>query len=76
MQLVNALEQSLIEHRFKFDTRAYKSHVTLLRNAHWSDTPLPAMPPVNWQVKDFALVQSMPREYRVLVRFPLSPSGG
>lgn len=76
IQLVGTLEQSLIRHRFKFDIRAYKPHVTLLRNAHWSDAPLPDMPPVHWQVKDFALVQSTPQEYRVLVRFPLTPSGG
>jgi hypothetical protein len=37
--------------------------------------PLPAMPPVCWQITDFALVQSVPRDgladYRVLARFPL-----
>jgi 2'-5' RNA ligase len=75
-QLVSALEQSLLRHGFKFDSRAYKPHVTLLRNAHWSDTTLPDMPPVCWQARDFALVQSMPREYRVLARFPAKPSGG
>jgi 2'-5' RNA ligase len=74
-QLVSVLEQSMIRHRFKFERRAYKPHVTLLRNAHWLDTPLPAMPPVCWQIKGFSLVQSMPQEYRVLARFPLQPSG-
>lgn len=75
VQLVGTLEQSLIRHRFKFDSRAYKPHVTLLRNARWTDTPLPAMPPVCWQSNDFALVQSAhqdgPAGYRVLARFPL-----
>ena len=61
-QLVDALEQRLAAHRFKFDRRDYKPHVTLLRNAHWSDAPLPAMQPVCWQIRDFALVQSVPRE--------------
>jgi len=75
-QLVAALEQSLQRHRFKFDRRAYKPHVTLLRNARWTDAPLPVMPPVNWRVEDFALVQSTPQEYRVLARFPLRASGG
>ena len=70
-QLVSALEQRLTTHRFLFDQREYKPHVTLLRNAHWSDAPLPAMPPVCWQVMDFALVQSLAGEYRVLERFPL-----
>ena len=74
-QLANTLAQRLILHRFKFDQRDYKLHVTLLRNARWTDAPLPAMQPVRWQVKDFALVQSVPQDglasYRVLVRFPL-----
>ena len=38
-QLVSALEQRLMTHRFKFDQREYKPHVTLLRNAHWTDVP-------------------------------------
>lgn len=77
-QLVSALEQRLAMHRFKFDQREYKPHVTLLRNAHWTDAPLPDMPPVCWQIKDFALVQSMQQDglasYRVLARFALSES--
>ena len=79
-QLAGALEQRLTAHRFKFDRRDYQPHVTLLRNAHWSDTPLPAMRPVCWQVVDFALVQSVPRDgltdYRVLARFPLGAGSG
>jgi len=73
--LVEALEHSLHKHRFQFDRREYKPHVTLLRNAHWSDAPLTVMPAVRWKVCDFALVQSMSRGYRVLVRFPLKASG-
>jgi len=79
-QLAGALVQCLAAHRFKFDRRAYQPHVTLLRNARWSDTPLPAMRPVCWQIRDFALVQSVPRDgltdYRVLARFPLGALGG
>ncbi len=79
-QLAGALEQNLIRHRFKFDTREYKPHVTLLRNARWTDAPLPGMPPVCWQINDFALVQSVQQDalagYRVLARFPLSPVAG
>ena len=78
--LVSALEQRLTAHRFKFDRREYKPHVTLLRNARWSDAPLPAMRPVCWQARDFALVQSVPRDgltdYRVLARFPLGAGEG
>jgi len=116
-QLVDALEQRLIAHHFKFDSphpnlppegegtiaaphselirglgkcqamrgdmhlsRDYQPHVTLLRNAHWTDAPLPEMQPVRWEIRDFALVQSVHRDglasYRVLARFPLSPCGG
>lgn len=78
-QLVSSLEQRLTMHRFKFDQREYKPHVTLLRNAHWTDVPLPGMRPVYWQIQDFALVQSMQQDglasYRVLARFALSKSG-
>ena len=79
-QLFNALEQHLTAHRFKFAShhplsRDYQPHVTLLRNAHWRDAPLPAMQPLSWQIRDFALVQSAPHDglanYRVLARFPL-----
>ena len=73
LQLVGELEKSLIRHRFSFDSRAYKPHVTLMRNARWSDDPLPPMKPVCWKVKDFVLLQSGRGDvnYRVLARFPL-----
>ena len=76
LQLVGELEKKLIRHRFKFEQREYKPHVTLLRNAHWSDDPLPAMKPVCWEVADFVLLQSGQQEtsYRVLARFPLLKS--
>lgn len=75
VQLVSTLEQSLVRHRFKIEQREYKPHVTLLRNARWTDAPLPDMRPVRWQIKDFALVQSAQQDgqsnYRVLATFPL-----
>ena len=80
VQLVGALGQHLTTHRFKFDQREYKPHVTLLRNAHWTDAPLPAMQPVRWQIQDFALVQSLQKDglasYQVLARFLALPFGG
>ena len=80
IQLADDLVRHLDAHRFKFDRREYKPHVTLLRNARWSDTPLPAMQPVCWKIADFALVQSVPHDgltdYRVLARFPLGAGGG
>jgi 2'-5' RNA ligase len=74
-QLVHDLEQHLSKHRFRFDKREYKPHVTLLRHAQWSDNSLPEMDKVVWRTRSFALVQSAPDEeganYRVLARFPL-----
>jgi len=79
-QLADALRQRLTAHRFEFDQRDYRPHVTLLRNAHWSDAALPAMQQVGWRIGDFALVQSVQHErstdYRVLARFPLGAGGG
>ena len=75
-QLVSDLQQRLLHHHFKFEQLDYKPHVTLLRHAHWSDTPLPAMSPVKWEMRDFALVQSVSAgagvSYEVLARFPLA----
>ncbi|HCI14116.1 MAG: 2'-5' RNA ligase [Gallionellales bacterium GWA2_60_142] len=78
-QLVLDLEQRLRAHRFRFDRRDYKPHVTMLRHAQWSDEPLPELPEVAWRVRDFALVQSLSDEqgarYEVLARFPLGRCG-
>jgi 2'-5' RNA ligase len=75
VHLVGTLEQHLTAHRFKFDRREYKPHVTLLRNAGWTGASLPSMSPVCWQMKDFALMQSVQQggqaSYQVLARFPL-----
>lgn len=74
-ELVSGLERSLHRHRFHFEARPYKPHVTLLRRASWSDAALPAVPAVRWQIWDFALVRSLQDEqgahYEVLARFPL-----
>ncbi len=76
-ELVDRLERNLRKHRFVFDERPYKPHVTLLRNARWSDAPLPPMPPVNWAFREFVLVQSLSdgqgARYEVLERFPAKP---
>lgn len=74
-ELVHELERSLRKHHFHFEARPYKPHVTLLRNAQWSDAHLPPMKAVRWQVDDFVLVQSLHDEqgakYEVLAHFPL-----
>ena len=74
-ELVHELELSLRKHHFHFEARPYKPHVTLLRNAQWSDAHLPPMRAVRWQVDEFVLVQSLHDEqgakYEVLANFPL-----
>ena len=57
--LDGTLEKSLQRHHFSFDRRVYKPHVTLLRHVRSTDSPLPAMSAIIWEVKDFALVQSV-----------------
>jgi len=78
-RLVNALEQSLAKHGFKFDERERNPHITLLRNARGTDVELKVVQPVTWQARDFALVESVPQGalmgYRVLDRFPLERTG-
>ncbi len=75
VELQSELELRLRKHRFAFDPREFKPHVTLLRHAQWSDTPLPGMSAVRWPVREFALVQSLGDErgarYEVLARFAL-----
>jgi len=77
-ELVSELERSLHKHHFQFEARPYKPHVTLLRNAQWSDAELPPMSAVRWQIKDFVLVQSLHNEqgvcYEMLARFPMLPA--
>lgn len=72
-ELVRSLQDILRTHRFRFEERPYKAHVTLLRHAQWTDAPLPSMPAVRWQAHDFVLVQSLSdaqgARYEVLCRF-------
>ncbi len=71
--LVTSLQNILRAHRFRFEERPYKAHATLLRHAQWADAPLPPLPAVHWQVRDFVLVQSLGdaqgARYEVLCRF-------
>jgi len=79
VELVRELESRLRKHHFHIEDRPYKPHVTLLRNAQWSDAPLSPMPTVTWKFNDFVLVQSRRDEegaayYEVLARFPMLPA--
>lgn len=74
--VVHELERHLRKHRFHFEPREYKPHVTLLRHAQWSDAPLPQMDTVRWPAREFVLVQSLSDEegahYEVLAHFGLN----
>ncbi len=79
-ELVRKLEAKLRNRGFHPENRPYKPHVTLLRNAQWSDAALPRMPEVGWRFNDFVLVRSLRDEdgspqYDVLARFPLQKAG-
>lgn len=75
IQLADDLRQKMQQHCFKFDKRAYKPHVTLLRHARWTDSPFPEMPQVIWKIREFVLVQSLSEgqgvRYEMLAKFPL-----
>ncbi|MEI7455571.1 MAG: RNA 2',3'-cyclic phosphodiesterase [Nitrosomonadales bacterium] len=71
IELVRELERSLRRHHFVFERRDYKPHATLLRNAHWTDNPLPEMLQVCWDVREFVLLESVASNYRILARFCL-----
>jgi 2'-5' RNA ligase len=75
-ELVQKLEIKLHKHHFQLESRPFKPHVTLLRDAKWSDAKLPQMPAVSWKFNDFVLVKSLRDEqgapyYDVLARYPL-----
>jgi 2'-5' RNA ligase len=53
------------------DTRPFRPHVTLFRKVARRPA-LPEPPPLEWPVRDFALVESIPgRPYELLDRWPL-----
>lgn len=79
-ELVNELEARLRKHHFQIESRPFKPHVTLLRDAKWSDAKLPQMLAVFWKFNDFVLVKSLRDEqgvpyYEVLARYPLAGAG-
>lgn len=79
--LVETLRERLRGAAFRFDTKPFVPHVTLLRKADCRKNPLPAGQ-IDWHVEDFVLVRSVPGEsgsaYEVLGRWPLlqGPAGG
>lgn len=74
MDLVTALENLLDRLGFAFDRRAYRPHVTLVRNADCRPEG-PSLQPICWPVRDFVLVESRlcpeGAQYPLLGRYPL-----
>jgi 2'-5' RNA ligase len=74
MLLVDALRERLLGAGFRFDTKPFVPHITLLRKADCRKNPLPAGE-VEWRAEDFVLVRSVPGEsgsaYEVVGRWPL-----
>lgn len=73
-RLVDALRESLLGAGFRFDTKPFVPHVTLLRKADCGNNPLP-VGEVEWRAEDFVLVRSVLGEsgaaYEVVGRWPL-----
>lgn len=73
--LQEALSRWLRSSGFAPDRRAFRPHITLVRNAT-GDWPLARIPAVEWDVTDFVLVRSdrdaQGARYDVLARFPLT----
>lgn len=69
--LVDALQGVAVGQGITVDERSWCPHVTLLRRVHALPS-LPAPRPVDWPVRDFALVESIPgAPYQVLRSWPL-----
>lgn len=73
--LADALEAGLRGAGFAPDARAFRPHVTVLRNAHAAPPGLPAAA-LRWRAADFCLLASTRTQsgarYRVLGRWPLT----
>jgi RNA 2',3'-cyclic 3'-phosphodiesterase len=58
-ELVGELRGALTDASFRFDTKPFVSHVTLLRKAS-APAEMPVLPPIVWRARGFALVRSAP----------------
>jgi RNA 2',3'-cyclic 3'-phosphodiesterase len=67
--LVQALQLELYKESFILERRPFAAHVTLLRKA--PAQPLPALPALEWPVKELALVRTSGGSYQTLERFAL-----
>ena len=70
-ELVERLGHELKGDHFILEDRPFAAHVTLLRKASPPKAPA-ALPPLEWPVREFALVSSRGGAYRDVERFALS----
>ncbi len=74
-EMVDALHFELFRAEYILERRPFAAHVTLVRNAR-PPRALPALPQVDWPVREFVLVRSSidskGSTYDILERFPLS----
>ena len=74
-ELVSSLLLDLKEKGFRTESREFSAHITLIRKAR-DPGILPALPAVEWPVKELVLVRSRPSaagpNYEVVERLPLS----
>lgn len=73
--MVDSLHFELFRAQYNLERRPFAAHVTLVRSAR-PPRALPALPQVDWPVREFALVRSSidsnGSTYDILERFPLS----
>jgi 2'-5' RNA ligase len=74
IRLVDVLRGKLLGAGFRFDTKPFVPHITLLRKADCKKNSLPAGT-IEWRAEDFVLIRSVPGEsgsaYEVLGRWQL-----
>jgi len=76
--LVRALQSIVLDCDGKADDRSFEVHLTLFRKVRRAPRPMPAVPPIRWQVESFVLVESLAdpagAQYAVLREWPLGNS--
>jgi len=76
--LVQVLQSIVLGCGGKADNRPFEAHLTLFRKVRRAPRPLPAVPPIRWQVESFVLVESLTdpagAQYAVLREWPLGNS--
>ena len=73
--LTDELRERLLGAGFRFDTKPFVPHITMLRKAECGNKPLPSVA-IEWRVEDFVLVRSVAKReggsvYKVAGRWPL-----